>query len=58
MKRTQFQKVSVRPIQIISYRTRFLAETLRKKIIFTDLGELSLFATECFCPKLYTMGFA
>ncbi|MDE0017142.1 MAG: T9SS type A sorting domain-containing protein [Candidatus Poribacteria bacterium] len=37
MKRTQFQKVSVRPIQIISYRTRFLAETLRKKIILLIL---------------------
>ena len=33
MKRTQFQKVLARPVQIISYRTRFLAETQIKKII-------------------------
>ncbi|MDE0398836.1 MAG: T9SS type A sorting domain-containing protein [Candidatus Poribacteria bacterium] len=33
MKRTQFQKVLARPVQIISYRTRFLAETLIKRLI-------------------------
>ncbi|RKU20000.1 hypothetical protein C6503_06970 [Candidatus Poribacteria bacterium] len=33
MKRTQFQKVLARPLQIISYRTRFLAETLIKRFI-------------------------
>ena len=33
MKRTQFQKVLARPVQIISYRPRFLAETLIKRLI-------------------------
>ena len=33
MKRTQFQKALERPIKIISYRTRFLAETLIKRLI-------------------------
>lgn len=33
MKRMQFQKVLARPLQIISYRTRFLAETLIKRLI-------------------------
>ncbi len=33
MKRTQFQKVLARLVQIISYRPRFLAETLIKRLI-------------------------
>ena len=33
MKRTQFQKVLARPLQIISYCSRFLAETLIKRLI-------------------------
>ena len=52
MKRTQFQKVLARPLQIISYRTRFLAETQIKRLI------LLLFIVSTFLlPNAFAQGY-
>ena len=52
MKRTQFQKAFERPIKIISYRPRFLAETLIKRLIL-----LLFVASTFFVPNVFAQSY-